>query len=218
MKTNNYQFDLMHQGQDHKDIVYNETILKLDANLNFSVIEFVSNPPESIAYGERFIINSGENKNKICYFAHKTKGIQYILPYDNMVVYIIKDNCFARFLDNNWQKIGSTSAGETSSAISNFTSIKDEFILPNIDNCHYLYLQGNCKISFANVDKVLFAIIIKQNYSNSFEIEWPWNILWSNKESKQITSKHNSIDFFKFHKIPESSHYLVESAQQNYQY
>ena len=37
MKTTNYQFDLMYQGQEHKDIVYNESILKLDANLNLSV-------------------------------------------------------------------------------------------------------------------------------------------------------------------------------------
>jgi hypothetical protein len=26
MKTTNYQFDLMYQGQEHKDIVYNESI------------------------------------------------------------------------------------------------------------------------------------------------------------------------------------------------
>ena len=80
MKTNNYKFDLMYQGQSHKDIVYNETILKLDANLNLSVVAFIENLPESVTHGERFIIAAGENKNKICYFAHQTKGIQYILP------------------------------------------------------------------------------------------------------------------------------------------
>ena len=77
MKTTNYQFDLMYQGQEHKDIVYNESILKLDANLNLSVDNFVEKPPETITYGQRFILTSGENKNQICYFAHSTLSITH---------------------------------------------------------------------------------------------------------------------------------------------
>jgi len=218
MKTNNYKFDLMYQGQNHKDIVYNETILKLDANLNLSVVDFIEHPSESISHGERFIIAAGENKNKICYFAHQTKGVQYILPYDNMIVYIIKDNCFARFSENNWQKITLDSSSEVVSSASKFVSIKNEFILPNQNDYHYLYLNGNCKVGFENIDKSSFTIIIKQNYKKVFKIKWPENILWPNKKPKQITSIVNSIDFFKFYRIPESQHFLAESTAQNYQY
>ncbi|MFK7967917.1 MAG: hypothetical protein AB8B68_01975 [Rickettsiaceae bacterium] len=218
MKTNNYQFDLMYQGQDHKDIVYNETILKLDANLNLCIEAFIENPPEDIVHGQRFIITSGESENRICYFAHKTKGVQYIVPHENMIVYIVKDNCFVRFSENNWQKIISISSAESISSVSKFTGIKDKFTLPDTGDCHYLYLEDNCTITFDNVDISSFAIIVKQHYEQVFEIKWPENILWPNKKPKQITAISNSIDFFKFYRIPESQHFLADLVKQNYQY
>ena len=75
-----------------------------------------------------------------------------------------------------------------------------------------------CKVGFDNIDKASFTIIIKQNYKKVFKIKWPENILWPNKKPKQITSIVNSIDFFKFYRIPESQHFLAESTAQNYQY
>lgn len=218
MKTNNYQFDLMYQGQDHKDVVYNETILKLDATLNFSVVAFIEYPPEFISHGERFIITSGENKNKICYFAHQTKGVQYISPYDNMIIYLIKNNCFIKFFDDKWQKVTIDLSFQTICTDLKFTAIKDHFSLPNSNDCYYLYLEDNCIIDFDNVDIASFAIMIKQNYETVFEIKWPENILWFNKEPKQITAIANSIDFFKFYRVAESQHFLVASVKQNYQY
>lgn len=218
MKTNNYKFDLMYQGQDHKDIVYNETILKLDANLNLSVVDFVENQPEFVSYGQRFIITSGENKNKICYFAHNTKGAQYILPYDNMIVFIIKDNCFVRFSDNSWQKIVCTFDGQGALPDAKFTGIKDKFVLPKKCEYCYLYLEDNCVMDFDEIAIPSFMVLIKQNYENVFQVKWPVGVLWPNNEPKQITSITNSIDLFKFYKIPESQHFLAEVVNQNYQY
>ena len=90
--------------------------------------------------------------------------------------------------------------------------------MPNQNDCHYLYLYGNCTVGCENIDKVSFTIIIKQNYNKVFKIQWPENILWPNKKPKQITSIVNSIDFFKFYRLPESQHFLAESTIQNYQY
>ncbi len=219
MKTKNYQFDLMHQGQEHKDVVYNESILKLDANLNLSVVNFVEKPPESVSYGDRFIITSGENKNKIGYFAHSEKGIQYISPYNNMLVYMVKDDCFARFSDDSWQKAAASVLGvQSASAELKFIGIKDDFNVPKQDNCHYLYLNGKCVINFDQVETNSLTIIIKQNYQEIFEIKWPENILWPEKKLVQVTSIINSIDLFRFYKLPESKHFIAESIKQNYQY
>ena len=41
-----------------------------------------------------------------------------------MIVYIVKDNCFARFSENNWQKITLDSSVEVVSSASKFVSIK----------------------------------------------------------------------------------------------
>lgn len=218
MKTTNYQFDLMYQGQEHKDIVYNESILKLDANLNLSVDNFVERPLESINYGQRFILTSGENKNKICYFAHSTKGLQYISPYNNMLVYIVKDGYFAIFSDNSWQKVSAGFEDQVSSSSLKFIGINDEYLLPSKVDCYYLYLEAKCALSFEQVTAKSFTVIIKQNYEKVFNVKWPENILWPEKEPIQVTSTVNAIDFFRFQKIAESKHFLAETIKKNYQY
>ena len=218
MKTTNYQFDLMYQGQEHKDIVYNESLLKLDANLNLSVDNFVEKPPESITHGQRFILTAGENKNKICYFAHSTKELQYISPYNNMLVYMVKDGCFAIFSDNSWKKVSPGFEEQASSSSLKFIGVKDEYLLPSKVDCHYLYLEAKCALNFDKVKNSSFAVMIKQNYEEVFNIKWPENILWPGKESVQVTATVNAIDFFRFQKIAESKHFLAETIKKNYQY
>lgn len=66
----------------------------------------------------------------------------------------------------------------------------------NQNDYDYLYLNGYHAVGFENIDKSSFKIIINQTHKKVFKIKWPKNILWPNKETKQITSIDNSIDFF----------------------
>ncbi len=60
--------------------------------------------------------------------------------------------------------------------------------------------------------------MIKQNYEGVFNVKWPENILWSEKEPVQVTATANAIDLFRFQKIAESNHFLAETIKKNYQY
>lgn len=217
METKNYKFELMHQGQDHKDLVYNESILKLDANVNLTVLNFVENAPGTVSYGDRFIITSeGENKNKICYFAHPDKGVQYLSPHNNMFVFMVKDNCFARFHENRWHKINFAPDLPTPSTA--FTGIRDEFVIPSNKDLHYLFLENRARLNFTEINKESFTIIIKQNHQATYQITWPENILWPGGVATQITATSNSIDLFRFYKLPETGHFIAEIVHQDYRY
>lgn len=44
--------------------------------------------------------------------------------------------------------------------------------------------------------------MIKQNYEGVFNVKWPENILWPEKEPVQVTATANAIDLFRFQKYP----------------
>jgi hypothetical protein len=75
-----------------------------------------------------------------------------------------------------------------------------------------LYLEAKCALNFDEVKNSSFAVMIKQNYEEVFNIKWP------GKESVQVTATVNAIDFFRFQKIAESKHFLAETIKKNYQY
>ncbi len=215
MKTTNYQFTLMQQGQERKDFVYNETVLKLDSILNFAINDFVAKEPISLTPQKKYIISNGKYKNQICYFAHKSKGVQYNIPYENMIIYVINKNKFYIFLDNKWSAI---SFDKPIISKQNFVGIKDDFTLAENQNYQYLYLNGNANLNFGNINLPFFTLIIKQNYQNIFDLKWQDDILWPNKTKVKISNQINAIDLFCFYKLPESSHFLASVINQNYQY
>lgn len=217
METKNYKFELMFQGQEHKDVVYNESVLKLDANLNLTVLNFAETAPTTLSYGERFIVTSeGENKNKICYFAHPDKGVQYLSPHNNMFVFMIKDNCFARFHENEWHRINF--AREIPAAAERFTGVRGTFALPGDKDIHYLFLEHQVVFNFGQVNKESFTLVIKQNHEAVHQVTWPDNVLWPNRTVLQVTATVNSIDLFRFYKLPETGHFVAERVHQDYRY
>lgn len=209
MKTNNYQFDLMHQGQEQKDVIYNETVLKIDSMLNLNVLSLKEAPPQIMTYGEKYLITGGDHKNKICYFAHESKGTQYISPQNNMIIYLMSDDCFMKFTENEWQKT-------ITIAEQKFVGTSNDFVISGGADQYCLYLSGNTSLTL-NATRS-FLLIIKQNHQNIFDIKWPDNILWPKKLAAKITDKINAIDCFRFHKLPESNHFLAEVLGQNYKY
>jgi hypothetical protein len=66
------------------------------------VDNFVEKPPETITYGQRFILTAGENKNKICYniingkispwmLYHSNSGLKFLDNLDETQVKMIID-------------------------------------------------------------------------------------------------------------------------------
>lgn len=222
MKTKNYKFELMYQGQDHKDVIYNESVLKLDANLNMSVLNFVETTPRSISYGERFILSSGVNRNKICYYAHPDKGPEYLQPHNNMLVYLVNEDCFARFStkEDMWQKInpGSASGAAAPSTTITFTGISGDFRLSVDREYHYLYLNNKAHIMLEDVRKPEITVVIKQNERTVYDIRWSTNVLWLEQRAGRAPTRVNTIDLFRFYKLPETEHFLAETIGKNYQY
>ena len=88
MKTTNFSMDLMVPSQSNKDIVFNEALLKIDSFMNFSVVDFIDHKPEQLQNGEKFIISSGEYKNKICYQPLNSKIVLLQEPTVGMVVFV----------------------------------------------------------------------------------------------------------------------------------
>ena len=131
---------------------------------------------------------------------------------------MIKDGCFAIFSDNSWQKVSAGFEDQVSSSSLKFIGINDEYLLPSKVDCHYLYLEAKCALSFDQVKNPSFAIMIKQNYEDAFNVKGPENILWPEKEPVQVTATANAIDLFRFQKIAESNHFLAETIKKNYQY
>ncbi len=61
------------------------------------------------------------------------------------------------------------------------------------------------------------TLIIKQNDTALFDVNWNANILWNNAPP-HITQTLNRMDVFRFIPLPETGHILAEIIGQNYQY
>ena len=158
MKTNSLALDLMVPGQDHKDIVFNESILVIDQFINNTVNNFVEAVPEGIEIGERFIITGEERTNQICFLLHESRDIQFITPKAGMVIFLTSQLCFFLFNGEGWVKI------KTCSQIpENFSGIDGEHAIQNDVATHYLYLSANSTIALPAITASESTFIIKQN-------------------------------------------------------
>ncbi len=105
MQTNNYGIDLMIPSQVNKDVIFNESIIKLDSFCNIAVNSFEPNIPEELRVGEMQIISEGENKNSICYCPSKASGWKLLKPTKNMIFYIKQERNFFCFNGEEWEAI-----------------------------------------------------------------------------------------------------------------
>lgn len=224
MKTVNYGIDLMLPMQNNKEIIFNESINKIDTCCNISVVDFVDSPPQDISDGQKYIINNLQDQNKICYVSTGSKNWQLLEPYNMMVIYVVNRKSFYVFEDHKWQVISSNSNSQTSSSTNEmptnlkFQSIENMYNIPGGCEYFYLYINNNCQLNLSTLDQYCFTIIIKQNYQKSFKITWSDNILWKNQTTHQITGTLNSIDMVRFYRLPEIDYYMGEIIGQNYKF
>jgi hypothetical protein len=213
MKTNAFALDLMVPDQAHKDILFNESMLKIDQFLNISINGFIKDIPKTLNVGEKLIICEGIKKNHICFLLHDSKKIEFLKPTNGMIVFSIQQSCFYLF-DDKWLKINIGSE----IIAKNFDGIEGEYIAPIDVVNHYLYLSKNTTIILKKSLVPELTLIIKQNSSTSFAFKWPDNILWENGKEHIMTNKANAIDIVKLFQLPESNHFLGKIISQNHQF
>ncbi len=219
MKTTNFSMDLMVPSQLNKDIVFNESLLKIDSFMNFSVIDFIDQNPEQLKNGEKFIILNGKHKNKICYKPLESKLVLLHEPKPGMVVFVIKAGYFFIFANNDWEKIILSGIKLDELVVQNqFIGIDQKFLLSPKQSHYYLYLNSNTEICIEERLHSEISIIIKQSSTNSFNIKWPINILWEQKHLPTISQSQNSMDLIKLYQLPESGHLLGKIIAQNFSY
>jgi hypothetical protein len=214
----------MVSNQANKDIVYNESIFKIDAFLNLSVTGFIEQKPNKLEPREKYVITAGTDKNKICYSKGSNEIIELFNPYDGMILYFLKENSFFIFNKNQWhpilQSAGIPQQQTQPSALKqiSFTGINKKFTPPDNEDLCYLYMNGESEIDMLNSKNISLTIIIKQNYQNAFNLKWSSNILWPQKTPHVMTQIPNSMDIIRLYKLPETNNFLAEIITQNYQY
>lgn len=232
MKTTNFHMDLMIPNQSNKDVVFNESLLTIDNFMKLSINGFITTPPTSLAVGEKYIITTGEHKDRICYRVHASKAIQYCVPSKGMMFYLDEAHNFILYNGDEWLEInanhnsndGAASASESRDSSSNFpvaknfTGINELFEADSTTPYYYLYLNGETSLSFNQAELAEITIIIKQCSNASFPLIWPDNILWEHKTPHTMTHTANSIDIIKLYRLPETTHFLGKIIGQNFQF
>ncbi|RTK92641.1 MAG: hypothetical protein EKK61_03395 [Rickettsiales bacterium] len=209
MKTNNLNIEMMVPSQLNKDIIFNESMLKLDCFSNLGVTGFIDSLSEDIDVNEKYIIKYGEHKNKICYRSSEFKPISFLEPKKGMIIYI-PDQAFFCFDGFNWKECSDNQIP------SNFSGINEHYSIKNKIN--YLYLNNNSAFEISKIDHSEISIFIKQSADGVYQVVWPTNILWENKSIHIMTAEKNSIDLIKLYYLPETEHWLGKIIAQNFNY
>lgn len=241
MKTTNYGINLMVPGQaGNNEIAFNEAIAKIDNFLNIVIKGFLQTAPEHLSINEKYIITDGEHVNHICYIADASKGIEYMKLQDNMIFFILEENSFFMYANGGVQKLSfisnnapseNTSPSIAPSAVSaglestqllsgneKFYGISEYYEAPKDQDYLYLYINSDVEVNFDQIKTRQVTILIKQHYQSSFNLTWPGNILWQNKEAHQMTKTPNSMDMVRLHRLIESNHFIGEIIGQGYQF
>jgi hypothetical protein len=218
MKTTNFSMDLMVPSQLGKDIVFNESLLKIDSFMNCSVSDFIDHKPEQLNMGEKFIISNGEHKNKICYKPLESKTVLLHEPKLGMLVFVIRGNFFLIFSNNGWEKVAISGARSLEPILDRFIDMDKKFLLSPMHSYHYLYLNTDTEICIEQKMQPEISIIIKQSANGTFNIKWPDFILWEQKHLHIMTPSQNSMDLIKLYQLPESKHLFGKIIAQNFIY
>ena len=216
MKTTNFNMQLMIPGQANKDIIFNESLLKIDSIINLTINSVIDHPPEKLNINEKYLVSKGKHQDKICYISHKSKAIEFISPFQGMMVFALKNHCFLLYENKKWSEL--KLSDNEPNVDGKFTGIDGEFIAPPSKSYLYLYLNTNTSISLDQVCIAELTIMIKQCSNNSRQLTWPNNILWEKKVVHSMTKTPNATDIVKFFRLPETTHFLGKIIAKNYQF
>lgn len=209
MKTNNLAIELMIPSQLNKDIIFNESMLKIDCFFNISINGFIDTIDAKIDINEKYIIKDGEHRNKICYRSAESKPVNLLDPKKGMVIYVLNQD-FHYFDGSDWQKCSDNSLP------MNFKGINEHYLINN--KLNYLYLNGDVELTIDSLNAIEISILLKQSAENNFQVSWPSNILWENKIIHNMTQEKNSMDLIKLYYLPETQHWLAKIVARNFNY
>ncbi len=136
-----------------------------------------------------------------------------------MMVFVIESSFFLIFANDEWKKIAlSGTKLDELVGQDKFISISQKFLLSAKQSLHCLYLDSDTEITVERKMLPEISVIIKQSFNNSFNINWPPNILWENKQPHIMSKSQNSMDLIKLYQLPESQHMLGKIIAQNFNY
>lgn len=227
MKTHNYMLDLMRPNQMNKDILFNETIIKIDNFLNMSIDDFVDQIPKKSNERKIYIISSGAEKNNIYYTNYDNRTYHIIKAQEGMCFFVVSKQRFYLFTKNGWIAVVESSLGSSAPNLSSALEqeVQEKFFAlageseissKNITQCYYL--DNNSLLNLGKNTPAHFTVIIKQNATKSRSLLWSTNIIWQEKTPHNMSATLNAIDMISFYKLPESEHFIGHIIAQNYQY
>jgi hypothetical protein len=213
MQTSKINIELMNHMQLNKELVFNEAMIKIDSLMNLVVEDFMN---ESDIRGDQiFIIQDGDRKNSICYFNVNSDQRQYFLPKSKIVAFVAKRQQFYMFDKEKWSSLSDNHEVEIEK-LNDYINISGQFSFKVSNRLTYFYVTGDTQITLQDSCLDQFTIIIKQNATKQFSIEWLNKILWPAKQPLS-TMKSNSINMISFYKLPNENTYLAR-LDLNYQY
>ncbi|KAF8818422.1 hypothetical protein [Rickettsia endosymbiont of Cardiosporidium cionae] len=212
MQSNNYNINLMIPNRANKDVIFNEAISTIDNFLNIAIQGFISEIPKELPVDKKYILikndQSGYN-NKIIYKIHEQQNIKLLSPKESMIVFVIENNSFFIFSNDQWHKIPNSYVNDN----IYFHKISKEYNIDTEHNILYLYLEGHCDIVFSVLPKQPITLIIKQNTTYLYKISWSDNILWPIRQMHDIPDVLDSIKLVSFISLPTDNQVLAYNIQ-----
>ena len=214
MQTRRLNISLMEEQQINKELIFNESIVKLDSMMNIVIEDFIDAENHISPYSDlAYIINAGPQKNHIIYKNINTKNYQYFLPQSEFIIYIKSKSNFYIFHEGKWRELGHQDTNA-----KKYNDVAEYYdINGNTPEREYLHLNGNTKITLSKISFPQLTLIIKQNYEAVLNVEWRGNILFPSNFKPDMKLKQNSFNVFTFYSIPHENHCLMLFSL-NYQY
>lgn len=104
MKTLYLSLPLMTPMQINKEVLYNQSISKIDSLVPNFVIDILEQlPAHNNEEGEKYLIMDGEHKNQICYYINNTW--EFLDPKKGMFLFVLQQKSFVYFSGDTWEKI-----------------------------------------------------------------------------------------------------------------
>lgn len=196
MITRLLELKYMPPGVARKDLIYNDTINKLDNFTTISVQSAIDSVDNEVDTESKYLITQGSQRNSIAYYSTIVQDWLYLKPKEKMFIAVIDDCRFFTYQDGEWHPWISNKPSKI-----NVIQWSEQIVLPT-DRTSYLVLQGDCHISLQDTSFSEFTLLVAQSHEQRYAITWHSHI----KEIPPHTYKEPSegnIDLIKFFAVPD---------------
>lgn len=203
----------MEANQINKELVFNEAMVKLDSMMNIVIEDFIDHRDQvSNSSPSAYIVVSGTEKNHIIYKNINTQAYQSCIPQSNCIAYINSKSNLYIFNGQEWRVLGY----QDNNTID-YTRLSEYYTInENTSAREYLYLNGDTQIELNKISVPQLTLIIKQNHSTVFNVEWVGNILFPGNFRPSTKLEQDSLNIFTFYSLPQDKNCLMQFSI-NYQ-